>query len=185
MREVMLDFEAFGNGPDACVVQIGACYFDRDTGEIGETSSINVDAQSGVARGAKIDASTVYWWLSQSAEAIKTIKDNAVDVEEAFNRLNYFLKDADTIWSHATFDFVILQETLKRLNIKPRYSYRAARDIRTLMDLSGISPKNFTHDGIAHNGLDDCVYQVKYTVAALKALKGAKNDNQNNPPSRF
>lgn len=175
MKDVMLDFETLGNGPNAGIIQIGACYFDRATGEICGCFKCNVDAVDAVRCGGVIDASTVYWWLGQSREAIESVTEgiSKLTLADAMTHLNAFLKDAAAIWSHATFDFVILQETLKRLDIKPSFSYRAARDIRTLVDLAGIDPKSeeFTND-LPHDALQDCLCQVKYCVAAMNKLGG-------------
>ena len=168
MKDVMLDFETFGNGKNACVVQIGACYFDRFSGEIFDTFSVNVDARRS---GGDLDADTVYWWLSQSKEAINTLFPDQVSELDAFIRLNNFLSGADCIWSHATFDFVILSETLKRLKVIPSFQYRATRDIRTLMDLAGNPKFDKPRTGVHHNGLDDCKYQVAYCVDALNRIK--------------
>ncbi len=170
MKHVMLDFETLGNGKNACVTQIGACYFDPDTGEIGDKFECNVDARSAVASGAEIDADTVYWWLSQEKAAINSMTaEPLLDITSAFQALNEFLCASREIWSHATFDFVILQETMKRLKIKPNYRYSAARDIRTLMSITK-SKKGGVREGIHHNGLADCIYQVSYVVPALRRL---------------
>lgn len=173
MKNVMLDFETFGNGKNACVVQVGACFFNKGTGEIGKTFLQNVDAKSAVRSGADMDAEPIYWWLKQSKEAIESVtKPPLMDIRDVFSELNDFLEDVDNIWSHATFDFVILQETLKRLNIKPKFSYRSARDIRTLNYLSKVSTKEpmFVRQGIHHSALDDCIFQVTYCVHAMKML---------------
>lgn len=174
MKDVMIDFETFGNGKNALVVQVGAVYFDRYTGETGEELKINFDARSVVRSGGEIDADTVYFWLAQSREAIDSFtKGELLDVTQGIAALNDFLKKATWIWSHATFDFVILTETLKRLNIKPNFSYRAARDIRTLVDLAGDNvKKDFTREGVHHDALDDCKFQIKYCVSALRKVQG-------------
>lgn len=173
MKDVMLDFETLGNGKNAAVVQIGACYFDRVTGEIGKTLDIRITPESAVERGGDMDASTVVWWLKQSKEAQQAVFEGpAVDIDSAFLELNRFLQDAKAIWSHATFDFVILQETMKRLRIHPSYQYRAARDIRTLTDLAPLSMADKANrEGVHHNAIDDCKFQVKYCVLALSKLK--------------
>ena len=172
MTDVMLDLETLGNGKNACIVQIGACYFNRKTGEIGDTFSCNVDARTSVKTGAEIDADTVYWWLSQSKEAIDSFtKAPLEDLISCMHSLNDFLSKADAIWSHATFDFVIISETYKRLGIKPKFKYKAARDIRTLTDLAQNNDRP-AREGVHHNALDDCKFQVKYCVIALNKLKG-------------
>lgn len=172
MKDVMLDFETFGNGNNACIVQVGACYFDRKTGEIGKTFKENVDARTSVQSGADIDADTIYWWLSQSSEAIQSVTQGELNpICETMVRLNEFLADAECFWSHATFDFVILMHTLRRLRIKPSFSYRTARDIRTLVDLAGVHPKKGrVREGVHHDALDDCRFQVGYCVEAFNKL---------------
>ncbi len=175
MKDVMIDFETFGNGQNACVVQVGACYFDRNTGEIGEKFKMNVNAEDATKNGAQIDAPTVYWWLQQSTEAVRSILTGESSPErEVFEKFNDFLKKADAIWSHATFDYVILMNVLRRLGIKPKFSYRSARDIRTLVDLADVNTKAPRPEsaGVAHDGLDDAIYQVSYCVTAMNKLRG-------------
>jgi len=174
MTDVMLDFESFGFRKNAVICQVGACYFDRSTGEIGRTFERNIDARTAVTSGGNIDADTVYWWLKQSPEAIASItKEPLVPITDAMNDLNKFLQGAKCVWSHATFDFVILIETLNRLNIKPLVSYKSGMDIRTLVNLAkGLSIKDFEgkREGTHHNGLDDCKFQVKYCVASMNKM---------------
>lgn len=176
MTDIMIDLETFGKGKNACVVQIGACEFNRHTGEIGKILDMTVDAESAMESGAEIDASTIYWWLKQSPEAIQSICGPVKTSERrAFEELNVFLKYSDLpIWSHATFDFVIVMETLKRLKIKPLFSFRAARDIRTLTDIAGLTKSDFEKTervGVHHNALSDCLFQVKYCVEAFRRLQ--------------
>lgn len=171
MKDVMLDFETLGNGKNKCLVQVGACYFDRVTGEIGDTYSANINPATHVKAGAMIDAETVMWWMAQSDEARASIMSNGRDVTAVMNELNDFLEPAARIWSHATFDFVTLGETLKQLDIKPKFKYRSGLDIRTLVYLAGINVKDTVREGTHHNGLDDCKHQVKYCVLALNAVK--------------
>jgi hypothetical protein len=158
-------------------VQIGACYFDRKTGEIGETFLIDIDADSSARAGFKFDASTVFWWLQQSDETRRSVFGSELsrtDVREAINEFNSFSKKAKAIWSHATFDFVIIMNHFDRLNIKPNFHYRAARDLRTLTDLANLQREDFEkykRVGVHHNALDDCIYQVKYAVDCLNKIQ--------------
>jgi hypothetical protein len=174
MKDVMLDFETFGNGENKCVGQIGACYFNNSTGEIGKTLKINVDATSHVRKGAIIDADTVYWWLQQSAESRASLIPDRVDVTQAFLQLNDFLAEAKRVWSHATFDFVTLMDTFKMLGIKPTISYKAGMDLRTLVYLAGEKVNKIAREGTHHYALDDCFHQVKYCVKSLNAVKTSK-----------
>lgn len=170
MKDVMIDIETFGNGKNALICQIGGIYFDRKTGETSKHFKVNIDARSVEKSGGQFDADTVYWWLSQSRDAIDSItSDPKFDITVAMNDFNDFLKDADAVWSHATFDFVIVTETLKRLGIKPKFPYKVARDIRTLTDLAKVNTKK-PRSGIHHDALDDCKYQIAYCVEAMNKL---------------
>jgi hypothetical protein len=173
LQDVMIDIETLGNGKHACIVQIGACYFNRSTGEIGRKFKVNVDPESAVRAGCEIDAQTVMWWLKQSDAARASIlADPKLDITEAFKQLNTFLMGAKYVWSHATFDFVIITNTFRMLGLKPFYRYQSARDIRTLMDLADLKPSEQSNrEGTHHDGLDDAIYQVQYCVKALNKLK--------------
>lgn len=172
MKDVMLDFETLGNGKDKCLRQVGAVYFDNITGELGQELKLTIDAATHEKIGGKLDASTVYWWLSQSDEARASILDpNKVDILVALSELNIFLSSATRIWSHATFDFVTLMDCLKQAAIKPSFSYKAGMDLRTLVYLAGTSVSDFLREGVHHDGLADAKHQVKYCVAAFNAVK--------------
>jgi hypothetical protein len=178
MKHAMIDFETFGkgiHGGTSAVCQVGACYFDPLTGEVGKTISMNIDADSHVHQGdGKLDADTVYWWLQQSDAARKSLLENRLNIHDAMLNLNEFLKDAKHIWSHATFDFVLLGRCLRSCNIKPNFSYKAGMDIRTLVYLAGTQVSKHERAGTHHNGLDDCIYQVKYVTEALNVVKANK-----------
>lgn len=175
MKDVMIDFETFGNAENKCVCLVGAVYFDRVTGELGPEFKLNIDAESHVRRGARIDAKTMYWWLAQSQEARDSIlAEPRLDVFDAMTALNNFLANADRIWSHATFDFVTLTETLRMLHIEPRFKYKAGLDLRTLVYLSGIEVSSVPREGTHHDGLADAKHQVKYAVAAMNVVKTNK-----------
>ena len=174
MTDVMIDIEALG--PKNCIVQIGACYFDRYTGEIGTTFKINIDAVSAVKAGAILDPDTVYWWLSQSKEAINSIiAEPRQDIHVAMNALNAFLAPCKAIWSHATYDFVIITNTYRMLHMKTSFQYKVCRDIRTLTDLAKITIDDTPRIGLHHDGLEDALHQVKYCVRAFNKLKSKES----------
>ncbi len=175
----MVDLESLGTGKNCCIVQIGACYFDRATGEIGETFKVNIDARTAVAEGADLDADTVYWWLKQSPEAIASITTAPlVPIREALEQFNTFMVNAKYFWSHATFDFVAITETYKRLKLKPSFSYKSARDIRTLIDIFNISTNDTVRTTLHHDGLGDALHQVKYCMEAFRRLEELKKAQQ-------
>lgn len=167
----MIDLETFGNSPNAVIIQIGACKFDRVTGEVGEMFNINVNAESGLKEGFEVQASTIYWWLEQSKAARESVSsDLKWNVRKAMGSLNFFIDDCKCVWSHSTFDFVIMMNHFRKLDIEPNVSFRAARDIRTVVDLANINVNSYERVGVAHDALSDCLFQVKYVVDCLNTL---------------
>jgi len=172
MKDVMIDFEALGNGHGKALCQIGAVYFDNVTGALGNKLKINIDAASHAKKGGVVDAQVVYWWLQQSDEARKSILEQPrVAVEVAMITLNEFLKPAKRVWSHLAYDFVTLMDTFKQLSIEPSVSYKSGMDIRTLIYLSGLSIDKTKREGVHHDGLDDAIFQVSYCVKALNIVR--------------
>lgn len=176
MKDVMIDLETWNNTSDAVVVQIGACYFDRDTKEIGKEFEIHVDATTEIQRGFTIGADTLYWWFTQSSAAQRLAMGNERSRKlsmAAWRAFNHFLKGAESIWSHGSFDFPIVNTHMKKLGIVPAYKYWAGKDLRTLVDLAGIDHRAYKKKagvGVLHNALDDCKIQVDYAVDAMRRL---------------
>jgi len=173
--DVMLDLETIGTNYNAAIIQIGACYFDRYTGRIGEEFILNVDANSSLIKGFEANWDTIKWWFVQSDQARRVFAlIEGIDVEQAIHKVNVFLSEAKIIWSHATFDFVILMNHFHKLNIRPKFGYKTARDLRTLVDLADVKCKSYPREGVHHNALDDCRYQIKYAVDCFKKIEEKK-----------
>jgi len=176
MKDLMVDLETMGNKANAPITQIGAVYFDIKTGDTRDPYIVNIDLADSMKHGAVPSGDTIMWWLSQSDEARKGLTDGDIQYmkeETALRDFNRFAKGAKTIWSHATFDFVILMTSMERRNIKPTFHYRVARDIRTLTSLLDKEQREEgLRVGTHHNALDDAMHQIKYCCVAYKKLKG-------------
>ena len=174
MKDIMLDLETLGTQHDAMIVQIGACYFDRETGDIGEKFKANIVYDHDEKRFS-IEQGTVMWWLQQSEEARNSISGDAFPLETVLRDLHDFLDRDDTnLWSHTTFDMPILANAFDAIGLKLPIPYRRMRDLRTLVDLAdhhSKAPRVGTH----HDALDDALYQVVYAVEAMNKLKHAKD----------
>ncbi len=168
--DLMIDIETAGNTSRASMLQLAGVYFDRMTGELGDEFCMNVDEQSCVDLGFHSDKSTREWWATQDQDILKAITENAHPVINVIQEFNDFLKRGTPVWSHATFDFVIVNNYFNSIDISGM-PFRSARDIRTLVDLSGIDLSAYDWSGKTHNALDDCKFQIKYCVDALNALQ--------------
>lgn len=168
MKDLMLDIETLGNGEYAAIVQISACYFDRITGEIGNLFDERIDLED-ACRYGQADGSTIKFWFQQDPEVIKQVMSGTRRLDEVLEEFRVFAKEAECIWSHATFDFVIVVNAQKKMGLK-RLGYKTARDLRTLCDLAKLKEKDFPKVGKTHNALDDCKFQVLYAVKALNKI---------------
>lgn len=176
MKDLMLDIETMGNRSTSAIIQIGACYFNRYTGEIGDNFLENILLKSSIEDwGLTVDPSTIQWWMEQENKS--WMKDG----KELMNVLSYFqgfAKEAKYAWSHSTFDIPILCNAYNVIGLALPFHYRLTRDIRTLTHLADV-PKNETTekrkgDTDSHNALNDCLSQVKYCVECFNKLKERK-----------
>ena len=171
MKDVMLDLETLGTRHDALIIQIGACYFDRKTGEIGLGFSANVDAGE-MTDEFTIDLPTIKWWFEQSDRARRLVTDIPIPMVDALIGLSQFLHTPDVlVWSHATFDMPILANAFETTGIKFPIPFRNTRDLRTLMDLSNHRSET-PREGVHHHALDDAKYQAMYAAEAFRKLDG-------------
>jgi hypothetical protein len=176
--DVMVDLETLGSGANSVIVQIGAVTFDRYSGKIFDRFLINIDPESSVKKGFEIEPNTVLWWMQQPEEARKVVFNaEKIDVEMALHQLNGYFRGREhaNVWSHATFDFVLLMHHYQKLGIKAPFHYRGARDIRTLADLAGFDYKTLKDKprvGVKHTALEDCLFQIEYCVECFKSLRG-------------
>lgn len=172
MKDLMIDIETMGNTHDAVMIQLAGVYFDRKTGETGQEFCKSLSVSSCEDFGFKKNIDTEKWWAEQNQDVLKDITskaENSLDVINSFvDFLGNDVKDV-IVWSHATFDFVIVQNYLKTMT-KSYMNYKGARDIRTLIDLSGIDLDKYDWSNKTHNALDDCKFQIKYCVDAMNMI---------------
>jgi len=176
MKDLMLDIETLGTGTRSLITQVGACYFDRYTGEIGDKFCENIIIQDSLDNGFEVRGDTIKFWLEQDKEIIQKMIKNALPVTKVLGHFREFYIKDTIAWAHATFDFPILTNAYHLMKMKQPIPYKLMRDIRTLVDLSGgnkrcICAENQDEVRKNHNALDDCIFQVKYCVEAFNKLK--------------
>lgn len=182
MTDIMVDIEAMGRGSFASIVQIGAGMFDRYSGEVLHTFKINIDIQSCIDAGFNIDGPVIAWWMNQSEEARKSILElPTFPIKTALKKFSEWIKENRLdnnikIWSHSTFDFVILTNAFTKVKVAKPWHYRDARDIRTLTDLAELKKNDFEEfNGVKHDALADVLHQIKYCVYCFNIIKDNKN----------
>lgn len=175
MNDLMLDLETMGNEPGSAIVEIGAVYFSR-SGEIGERFQVRISLEDCMREGLTVNASTINWWLTQSEEARRRITECEftrmvpTSLRQALEAFHLFYKPRTLVWSHATFDFVLLQAAYRKLGGLSPMDYRCARDLRTLLDLARIDITKIPRVGTHHSAIDDCMFQVECCERAFTEL---------------
>lgn len=174
MKNIMLDLETMGTGPNAAIVAIGAVWFDAVEG-IKDIFYSVVDLDSSVKTGGIIDASTVMWWMSQDDLARKEISNSdGVHISRALDDFyewaTHLVPDPEMgirMWGNgAGFDNVILSSAYDRLGIRRPWNYRNDRCYRTAMEWLPIV--NIPFHGIPHCALHDAMYQAECLIEAIR-----------------
>jgi DNA polymerase III epsilon subunit-like protein len=176
--QMMIDLETFSSDSYASIVQIGAIVFGNDFKEV-DSFFINVEHRHNKELGFHEDKDTILWWAEQSPEAIRALcNPHPVHIEDALKEFIEFYKsyEIDVVWSHATFDFVILSNAMKKLGIEMPWRYSGYADLRTVAMMAkkfaGFDVKKVPFEGITHNAIDDCSHQIKYLREAYDAMFG-------------
>lgn len=177
-KHCMIDLETLGTFMNAPVVTIGACFFDPMTGEIGGKFYRKIDIAEAMRFGTP-DPETIRWWLTQEPAAQKELssaKDKMADVLRDLSTFYNTGNDA-AVWGNGpTFDVTILDYAYwKCLGEKSPWPFWNVRDVRTVVQLAeGLvkKPAAFTKNAVAHNALDDCIFQVGYVSKMWQALRG-------------
>jgi exodeoxyribonuclease VIII len=175
--DVVIDLETLGTGPDAIITQIGMVEFDITTGKIGRKYLQNVDAQSCLDLGMKLDLSTLKWWLSQDLRVFKNSLERGLELPAVLLEVNNWLFAVSNkmigaiyLWGNgASFDNVLLKGAFDRCKYKYPIKYYNDRDMRTIVDLAAIKmdidPKllknKIEFKGTKHNAVDDCVWEAE------------------------
>ena len=176
--DLMLDLETLGTFMNAPIITVGACFFDIRTGEIGETFYRRIDIAEAMRYG-KADPETLRWWLKQDPAAQMELAkkgrgalDVLVDLKDFYNKGH----DAKLWCNGPGFDATILDYAYDRVcGQKAPWPFWNVRDCRTVCQLAeGLvkKPAAFTRDAVAHNALDDCIFQVGYVSKMWRALRG-------------
>lgn len=164
----MIDVETLGTDHGKVIVQIGWAHARNVWGGI-ETGGVNVDPDSCIKEGGKMDVDTVEWWiLHGGAEAYGSTMPNRVGIQSALLRLQgAILKfSPKTIWVSApTFDFTGLKFYYDALGMSMPWSFRQERCFRTFREeIPGALDRQPSDAGLAHNAKDDAEFQLEWLL---------------------
>jgi hypothetical protein len=162
MKDVMIDLETMGNGPNAAIIAIGATEFDTEG--LGSEFYKVVELESSVRAGGVMDTSTVLWWMRQSDSARAEFNRPGEHIGVVLAAFTAWLINTDRcIWGNgASFDNVILRSAYGRLGQQAPWKYWNDRCFRTEKSLYPQVP--YVKPAAAHNALADAKAQALHLV---------------------
>lgn len=169
MTDIMVDIETMGTNPFLHgVIQLSAIKFNYETEELGAM----FDRCPMPLPQKGWSDSTKDFWMGKNRPVYESIimrAEPAVPVWEDF--LRFALEDAPAdgfrFWSKpTTFDFMFIANAFESLGHATPFHFRYARDLNSFAaGLTG-DPEHpdmeskVINQGVAHNGLHDCAYQI-------------------------
>lgn len=166
--QVMVDIETLGKSANACTLAIGACRFDER--DILDKFYININIESNIEAGRKIDGSTLRWWLQQNSVALNMLFEDTQSLEFALGAFAGWIRSDSCLWGcGAAFDNAILADAYECIGFETPWDFRNDRCYRTMkkLDHNVVEPERF---GLHHNALDDAIHQARYLQAINSAL---------------
>ena len=187
--DIMTDIETLGTHSDSQIIQIAACAFNIETGEIISQFNECVDICNG--EHIKVTGNTLSWWLKTNSELLSEIikvgNETSKSLKQVLTDFDNFIYQWDLVenneiylWGNGIlFDNKMIQAQMESVGLKYPIFYRNDRDMRTIVDLAckkmGISEKElregFNDDSlVAHNAFDDVKYQINIVTKCYRIL---------------
>ena len=177
-KHVMIDLESLGKTADSVILSIGAVPFDMD-GTMGEPFEIFPEVDSQIKQHRNIEWSTIQWWMEQSDLARRSIAEpvRSKMLYECLSNFKdwceYNLDEKFRVWANgASFDTAMLNQAYADCDLETPWSYKNQMDCRTMVYMSKISTRKYDSSGTKHNAVDDCKWQIAWTVDAYHILRG-------------
>lgn len=175
MKHVMLDLETWGTDPGSALRSIGMVQFDPRTIGFGQEFYCNLERENQILLGATVSPSTEIWWSRQSKEARDALDENQIDLKTACDKVVEFFKRTKVthVWAQGSnFDPVLLEASMKFVNVTIPWRFYNTRDTRTAYDIARLDTKIVPRRGEHHNALEDAKHQVRCVFLSYKMLHG-------------
>lgn len=170
MNDIMIDLETFGTGQNAVIASIGACFFNIETGKIGNTFELNLNFDDQFDVGRRADMSTIMWWLDQSKEAREALtKAKRIDTFSALSGFSHFYgKSKAKVWGNgSTFDISLMESLYSDFKLQCPWKFYNVMDLRTFKRFTA-KGATVPKGGTNHRALDDAISQANYVMEHLR-----------------
>jgi hypothetical protein len=159
------------------ITEIGATYFDPNTGTELDAFRVSIDPESAMKCGLRVDTATLLWWMKeeQRPALARWIAEEKLDLVEALSGFSQWMSTLDpdpkelAVWGYgATFDNVMLTHAFKAAGVDKPWTYRGEMCFRTLAALKKVERPPFL--GTIHSALDDARHQALWMSLIVKEL---------------
>lgn len=187
-KSIMVDLETLGKGYRPPILQIAACLFDVETGEIFDTFDHTADIRS----LKNIEGDTLSWWLETDKELLAnlvarghSVADGGFPEKELIEMFANWVKGQANgcpiyFWGNGIlFDNRIIKEKCEQYNLQYPIPYNCDVDMRTIIELAARKTgfesqkdyrNQFLRSGLEHDAMSDVLHQVKCVCQAYQDL---------------
>lgn len=166
---LMIDIETLDIIPTSIVLSVGAVLFNKNNILEEYYAPLNIFEQ--ILKDRTMSQSTIDFWKKQNDEA-KNIGTSVNNVKTCLTILsdlvnNYEELEQVKVWGKGPhFDVSIIESLMRDFDVNIPWKFWNVRDVRTFMEYKNVrKPKD---QGVAHNALDDAIYQAKIIQSGLK-----------------
>lgn len=184
---IMIDIESLDLGPRPVITQVAMLGYDLQEDELLDVSHSHyypIEPQQKILPARTISASTISWWMRQSDEARERFElstatefeDLVVLARHLVSTFNLMTRNGkanyEVVAKGPQFDIVAIETLLTELGLVVPWEYDRVRDLRTMLSLAGINPKNVAKPAgtIPHVAYWDARWQIQQYLEAKKAL---------------
>lgn len=185
---IHIDIESLDLGPRPIITQVAMFGLDLDEDTILERRHYEfypAQPQLRLPTPRTFSFDTMVWWMDQSKAARDKLKQSSSNEDEeipallrhlvsTFNQLTNNGKTPYEVWARGPqFDLVALESLMADYGLTPPWEYNKIRDLRTLLELAGVNPKNIGKPAgfIDHAANWDVRYQIDCYRVAIKKLR--------------
>lgn len=174
---VMVDIETLGTRPGSVIHEIGAVVFEPEQPDeecLREIFEVYISPMDCEQRGLTSDKDTVNWWLDRGGiypASFRLGLDDGLRLFSLWFR-QVMLKRPGTeplVWAKGpSFDLILLEHAYRVVDKEPPWTFRAHRDVRTILDLGEV-PES-CRVGQAHAARADACTQARQVTHVLQSL---------------
>lgn len=172
-NHLMVDIETLGICATSIVLSVGIVVFDDEYNIIDKKLYV-LDKKEQIKMGRTFNKDTLDFWNKQPDQSKEQFKTKHLySIDEFKKDLYSFVSkyDIDLVWSTApNLDIACIQtlfEIDKNGSSLIPWNYNKIRDVRTVRDYLRTYPKR---EGIYHNALDDCLYQIECLKLSIRDM---------------